>query len=160
MMNLDWIASALCGVIALCLFLLHVFSSPRRLPWVTLPEYVRCGLLLTGIMFTWRSVNFTTIANEPLSLGHINAEGMMALGCFAYTVGSLVFWMLLTVMPGKARIRAEWVKQQMARDPDLAPVLMPTQEVVATAKQKGLRAVGPMAPPSELTIPAPEVELP
>ena len=149
-MNLDWIASALCGVIAVCLFLLHVFSSPGRLPWVTLPQYVRCGLLLTGVMFTWRSVNFTTIANEPLSLGHINAEGMMALGCFAYTVGSLVFWMLLTVMPGRARIRAEWAAQQMAEDPDLAPVMMSTDEVVAVARLTGIRTVPPNGSPDEL----------
>jgi xanthine/uracil permease len=80
MLNLDVAAGVLTGWIALALFSLHVISSPRHRTWMTIPEYVRRGFLLTGAMFTWRSVNFFSVAGAAgVFLGHINAEGMMAL---------------------------------------------------------------------------------
>lgn len=149
-MTLDWIASLLCGLAALCMFTLHIISSPKRTPWMNLPEYVRIGLAVTGAMFMWRSVNFTSIAHEPLVLGHINAEGIMALVCFTYLIAAITFWVIRSVLPANVRFRSLWATSTMKDDPDLRPVMLTTEETVKVAQASGIRALKPNASIADL----------
>jgi hypothetical protein len=146
--NLDLIASVLCGWLALCAFGLHVVSSPKRHNWMTLPEYVRRGFLVTGAMFTWRSVNFIT--NGSQDLGHINTEGMMALIAVTYTVTAVAFWVAQRTLPAKVWDRLRWVEHVEREDPGKVPVMMDEAEVVDAARILGFKAAAPGEPPDAL----------
>jgi hypothetical protein len=138
-MNLDFVAAALCGWVALCVFGLHIVSSPRRHRWMTLPEYVRRGLLVTGAMFTWRSVNFATLRGGQIGQpGHINIEGVMASLALAYMVTSLVFWAASRHLPGKGWERLRWVERKERESEANVPVIMTAAEVETHARSKGL----------------------
>lgn len=142
-MILDTMAGTLCGAVAVGAFSIHVISSRERRNWMTIPQYVRRGILLCGIMFTWRSVNFFSIAEAPGGLGHINAEGMMALVVFAYTIWAIAIWQFRAQLPAKSWERIQWVEAQTRANPDLTPILMPMDEIVSVARATGAGAVGP-----------------
>lgn len=103
-------------------------------------------------MFMVRSVNFFSIAPQMEVLGHINAEGMMALIAMTYTISALAFWMVCKMLPERARRRLEWVEQQERENPDLAPVLMPTPEIAKVAKAVGIEAAVPPGQGPELGV--------
>jgi hypothetical protein len=142
-MNLDLIAAAVCGWIALCIFGLHAFSDPKRRQWITLPEYVRWGLLVAGIPFTWRSVNFATQPGvEASPMGHINAEGLVAACALAYLVTTLMVWAWRSHMAAKARDKLDWAEPIVHADPDVALVPMTPAELVEHARAKGFYVNG------------------
>lgn len=146
-MNLDIVAGALCGWLALCVFSLHVVSSPRRRNWMNIPEYVRRGLLVTGGMFTWRSVNFLSVAGSGVLLGHINAEGIMALAAMTYTITSLAFWAASAVLPDLAWQRLDWVRGRFKAKTGEVPVMVTIQEMVDIQHATGQAAIGPNEAP-------------
>src|SRR5258707_485709 len=138
-MNLDMVASALCGWMALCIFGLHVVSSPRRRRWMTFPEYVRRGFLIGGGMLTWRSVNFARLSPSAWSVpGHINVEGVMAALAVAYIVTSLVVWAYQHSLSGNGWDQVNWVEAQKREDAAKIAVVMTPVEFEAHARAKGL----------------------
>lgn len=146
-MTLDALASLLCGWLALCLFGLHVISSPKRQHWMTLPEYVRRGLLVTGVMFTWRSVNFATLGGHDMEAGHINVEGMMALIAITYTITAVAVWLGRKILPARGWARLSWVERKEREDPQAVPVVLAADEVLDLARAKGIHVNG--EPPPE-----------
>ncbi|MCR5875184.1 hypothetical protein LRS10_13885 [Phenylobacterium sp. J426] len=146
-MILDMVAGALCGAVALGAFSIHVISSRHRRNWMTIPQYVRRGVLLCGVMFTWRSVNFFSIAESAEGLGHINAEGMMALVVITYTIWALAVWLFRATLPTPGWDRVEDTQHKLREEPGLAPVMMTLPDVVKVAQASGLPAVGPGEPP-------------
>lgn len=149
-MSLDAVAAVLCGLVCLGCFTLHVVSSPARGHWLTLPEYVRFGFLVTGAMFLWRAVNFASLVRAPQPLGHINAEGMMALIAMAYTITALAFYVVRRSLTPQARSRVDWVEAVERDNPELAPVMMAPRELTEAARARGIPAVGPQAGPGDL----------
>lgn len=147
MIDLDLPAAVVCLELATVLFALHVLSSPRRASWMTLPDYVRHGLVVTGAMFLWRGVNFLSIAGSSVPLGHINAEGMMAQLALAYTVTALAVWLYQKRYPVRVWDRLRWVEREEARNPDLAPLLMPTAQVADVARLAGAEVATPPGAP-------------
>lgn len=142
-MSLDAIAGFLCGWLALCAFTLHIVSSPRRRAWMTIPEYVRRGFLVVGVTFTWRSVNFFSVADaEPATLGHINAEGMIALIGLTYLVSAMAWWVFRDVLPNRWWERIEWMRKQAHAMPDAAPVILAQHEVANVARASGVATIG------------------
>lgn len=145
-MILDIFAGSLCGAVALGSFSIHIISSRQRRNWMTIPQYVRNGILLCGVMFTWRSVNFFSIAKSPDVLGHINAEGMMALVVFTYTIWAIAVWLFRAQLPAPGWDRVHDAERSIRRDPQLAPLLMPVPDVVKVAQAAGVPAVAPAEP--------------
>lgn len=143
-LNLDAIAGVLTGWAALCLFTLHVVSSPRQRNWMTIPEYVRGGFLVSGVMFTWRSANFFTVAKASLVVpGHVNAEGIMALAAITYTMTALAWWRLRSVSAPRAWDRAAWGAGEARGDPQLVPVMMRADEVIDLHRAMGTPTFAP-----------------
>lgn len=139
MISLDLIAASLCGAIALFLFSLHVVSSPLRKAWVPLPEYVRGGFLLGGAMFMWRSVNFVSIAPEPMLIrGHINAEGILTTIVLAYIFGSCAFCYWRFSFRDKQVDRLTFAAKQAQRNERMVPLVMDRDEVAMTAISQGI----------------------
>lgn len=138
-MNLDSLAALLCGWMAVCVFGLHIVSSPKRKHWMTLPEYVRRGLVVTGTMFVWRSVNLATLAPSPPEWGpgHINVEGVMAALAMTYMVTSLVVWAWRRHLPGKGWDRAAWVEHELAGSEAKVAVVMTQRELEDHARGEG-----------------------
>lgn len=137
-MNLDPLAALLCGLVALFLFATHVVSSPRRKRWMTLPEYVRYGLFISGAMFMWRSVNFITQPSATVSaIGHINAEGVMALAALTYTAMSLAFWMASKRLPDLGWDRLRFAERKEREDPAIVPVMMTIEQVLEAERALG-----------------------
>ena len=135
-LNLDLLAAGLCGMIAVCVFSLHVVSSPKRKAWITLPEYVRRGFLVVGLMFTWRSVNFLSIAPDPMiQPGHINAEGMMATFALAYMVGACAVCYWRASFHDRQADRITWAARAAQRDARLIPLVMDRDDVPATLEK-------------------------
>jgi hypothetical protein len=137
-MNLDVIVAVGCGWIAVALFALHVISSPRRHGWMTLPEYVRKGLIVTGATFTWRSVNLFTLPQPPSEPGHVNAIAVIATLAMAYTITALTWWAVRKFLPGKGWFRLEWVERVERERPDLAPVMMEPDDLEHAARARGI----------------------
>jgi hypothetical protein len=143
MLNLDIAAGVLTGWIALALFSLHVISSPRHRTWMTIPEYVRRGFLVTGAMFTWRSVNLFSVAGSDVILGHINAEGMMALISVTYTVSALAWWIFTGLLPARTWERLQWAQRHARDHAETVPLMMTQAEVANVARASGTPTVGP-----------------
>lgn len=150
-MTLDLFAAGLCGFMALCLFSLHIVSSPGRRRWMTLPEYLRGGLLATGVLFVIRSVNYTMLA--PDDVGRINAVGLLVMITMAYTFGAVTWFLASNHLPAGMWDRLLWVKKREQENPDEVPVMMKKSEVVDTYRRLGGRAVSPGAAPHELNDP-------
>ena len=144
-LNLDAGASALCGIIALCVFTLHIVSSPKRHNWMTIPEYVRGGFLGVGVLMTWRSVNFLTLANQsPVpTMGRINAEGMLALLGMTYMVLAVTVWVVTDILPERSWDRLNWVRLIMKRRPDMVPLPLSVHEIHDVARASGAQAIEP-----------------
>lgn len=142
-MNLDLAAAVLCGFMTLCLFALHIVSSPGRKAWISLPEYLRRGILLTGVVFFIWSLNFTRL--QPASLGHINADGVVALVCLAYLFGAFTWFVASNHLPQFSWDRLAWIKREEQRDPTKVPVMHTPAEVAAMATKSGIPAVPPGA---------------
>jgi hypothetical protein len=144
MLNLDVAAGVLTGWIALALFSLHVISSPRHRTWMTIPEYVRRGFLLTGAMFTWRSVNFFSVAGAAgVFLGHINAEGMMALVSVTYMVSALTWWMFTGLLPNHTWERLQWAEARARSHPETVPLMLTPAEVIGVSRAGGTPTIAP-----------------
>jgi hypothetical protein len=137
-MIMDLLVGACCGLMAVCLFALHVISSPRRQQWPGLPEYVRTGLLVTGVAMTWRSVNLFTLPAPPAAPGHVNAEALFVGLALTYLLGALTFWAVRRYLPGKGHARLEWVEQQeRASASALHPVMMTQRQLEQLARARG-----------------------
>lgn len=137
-MNLDIIVALGAGWIAAGLFALHVISSPKRHGWMTLPEYVRKGLFVTGATFTWRSVNLFTLPPSPLDPGHVNAVAVIATLAMAYTITALTWWAVRKFLPGKGWDRLRFVEQKERESEDsLHPVMMTPLELEHLARAQG-----------------------
>jgi hypothetical protein len=149
--DLDFLAAVLCGLVAVCLFSLHVLTSPSRRNWMTLPEYVRRGLFATGVLFMLRSVNFTAL--PPDGIGHINAEGVLVLVTLAYTVGAITLWVGGKVLAAPGWDRVRHAERQIRADPSQVPVMMSTDEVIDTHSLLGGQVVGPGGGAEELISP-------
>lgn len=145
----DTLASLLCGLIALCLFTLHIVSSPKRDRWMTLPALVRFSILPAAIVFLLRAVNFHYISPDPWARGHINLEGFLAIATVAYMMLSLTVWIVFDHMKDKGWDRVWWVKQMEKSSPGQVPVMMDKEDVVQTLTFLGTPSVGPQAPPRE-----------
>lgn len=147
-MNLDIPAAVGCGLIALCVFGVHVVSSPKSKAWITLPEYVRRSFLLTGLMFFWRSVNLASIASAPVPLGHANAEGMMAQIALVYMIGACTFCYVRAALKDH-----QWERIQnaakVAQNRDMVPVMLHKSEVAETLRALGAVVVEAESPPAE-----------
>jgi hypothetical protein len=148
--DLDIPAAILCGVVALCLFTLHIVTSPKRKLWKTPPEHLRRGLLASGVLFMLRSVNFTALPDDGQGLGHINAEGMLLLITLTYTAIAGAVWVVSKIMPAHGWDRLSHAEQRMHEDPDQVPVMMTMDEAVDTARLMGTHAVHPGGGPEEL----------
>lgn len=139
-MNLDLIAGGLSGIVALGAFAIHVYSSPKRGKWMTIPEYVRGGFLVTGFMFMWWSVKFVSVAGSSTPLGHINGEGIMAMGAAAYTIAALATWVVASALPDLAWGRLSWFEGFARRHQGAMPA---KAEVVEAVRARGYPAVAP-----------------
>lgn len=136
---LQLIAALLWGWLALCVFTLHIISSPKRRNWATIPEYVRGGFLVTGVMATWRSVNLIDLADQPAAIGRINAEGMLALLAITYTVTALAWWTFRRVLPGRWWERLGWMEHEARSHPNAAPVILEAHELADVSRATGVR---------------------
>lgn len=150
-MNLDQVASALCAWIAAIVFALWLVSSPGRKAWLDLPPSVRRGLLLTGAMFTWRAVNFASLAPQPEpQRGQINAEGVLASAALAYLVTALALWVVRRQLPGLVFDRLRFAEKAITEDPDLVPVMLRPTEVIELSRAQGLATLAPNAGAQEV----------
>ena len=143
-MSLDLIASIGCFWLALIVFMLHVVSSPRRRSWMTIPEYVRRGFLVTGAMFLWRAANFASL--KPSQLGHANAEGLMALFALIYTITALAVWVVRARLGNQGWARLEWLRELMRQHPEIVPAPMTLTEVAETHRALGAVVATPPEP--------------
>lgn len=143
-LNLDIVAGLVVGWLALCLFTLQVFSSPKRAQWITLPTYVRHGLVATGATFMVWSVNLVSLAPQGAAvLGHMNALGVVAILTLAYTLTALVVWVVRQRLPDRGWLKLSWVATLMRRNPEAVPVAMTAED--AERKADIARALDPMA---------------
>lgn len=142
-LNLDMVAAACCGWLALCLFTLHVVSSPKRHSWMTIPGYVRRGFLVTGVMLTWWSANLFSVAGTAIGSGHFNAQGLMALGAATYTVSALAWWVLRGYLPKRGWDRLHWFQREAQAHPGVAPVALSAEDVTAVSRAAGIVSLGP-----------------
>jgi hypothetical protein len=147
-MDLDILAGIFTGWVAFCIFGLHVVSSPRHNQWMSIPECVRVGLLITGTTFVWRSVNFFSIASTNADTGKINAEGMLALISIAYLCTASTWAVVSYHMPSAAWTKLSMFIRQARRGE--VPAVMTTSEVAELAKSRGFVAVDPNAGPESL----------
>lgn len=147
-MTLDLFASVLCGFVAFCLFTLHIVSGPGRRHFLTLPEYLRRGVLASGVLFMVRAVNFTML--ESNELGRINAIGVMALLLLAYTIGAVTWFLVSNHLPADMWDRLLYVKRQEKEHPELVPVMMTKEAVVDAARSQGWKVTPPGAPAAAL----------
>lgn len=145
-MIMDLLVGACCGLMALCLFSLHVISSPRRQQWFRLPEYVRSGLIVAGVAMTWRSVNLFTLPSPPATPGHVNAEALFVSLALTYLLAALTIWAVRRYLPGKGHARLEWVEElEWASADGLHPVMMTPRELeqLALARRAHVNAQPP-----------------
>lgn len=147
-MNLDILAGPVCCWVAVCIFAMHVFSDPDHPGFANAPEYVRVGILVTGILFFWRGVNFFSVAHSPVFLGHINAEGMMPLFGIAYTSTVMAFWICRHKLPAVAWDRIRFVFGEISVKPTLAAAVMTDREVAQELRATGTPTVEANEPPS------------
>jgi hypothetical protein len=134
--DLDWLGGPLCGWMAVCLFAIHVVSSPKRHSWMTLPEYVRFGFLATGAMFLWKAANFA-----------VRAQDMMMLLAIAYLVSALTVWIVAKSLPRLGWDRLRWVERVEREQPSKVPVMMEMDAVIDAHAAAGV----PVAGPNEIT---------
>lgn len=137
-LNIDVIAAICCGMMALCLFGLHVITSPRRHNWFTMPEYVRKGLLVAGATLMCRSVNLFTLPQPPAERGHVNALALMATMTLTYVLIAFTVWALRRFLPGKGWLRLHWAEHVERAQPELAPVMMAPAEIEQLARARGM----------------------
>lgn len=76
--TLDVVGAALVGLTAMSIFGLHVYTSPARPHWFTLPNHVRFCMFMAALGLMIRSVNLTYIAEHPSLPGHLNHEAIFA----------------------------------------------------------------------------------
>lgn len=94
-MNLDFLASILCGLIAVVLFFLHSMTAKSHACWVTPPQYVRVGIAATGLAFMVRSVNALTLSHQAVDgRGHVNLEGLVPTMLILYSLVAGMFWLV------------------------------------------------------------------
>lgn len=150
-MTLDLFAAGLCGFMAFCLFTLYIVSSPGRRRWMTLPGYLRKGILSTAVLFVVRSVNYTQLA--PDEVGRINPIGLLVMLTMAYTFGAVTWFLASNHLPAGMWDRLAWVKRQGKDDPSKIPVMMDPAEVVDRSRRQGWQDVAPGGSPHELNDP-------
>ena len=144
--NLDWVASVLSGLCALIMFTFHVVTSPQRKHWISLPEYIRTGIFLTGALFMWRSANFTVIAGDSeVELGHINAEGLLLLTCLTYVFGALAFHIVRRTYPPRVWQRLGYIAELARRHPKDKK----RSEAIAMLALRGVYVTRPNASPTD-----------
>lgn len=153
MIALDIVGAFFCGVVALCLFGMHVVTHPKRFHWMTLPEYLRRGILATGVLFLLRSVELANLSSQvSIVSGHINPVGLMALLTLTYMTLALTYWLVTKVLPKHAWQRVSHVEAEERRSGGmLVPLMMPQDDVVDVARGLGFRATHAKAGPEELT---------
>jgi len=142
-MSLDTLAGIMCGWLALCVFTLHIVSSPLRHNWMNIPGYVRFGFLVTGVLFTWRSANLFTLGLDPTSTraGHVNEEGMFALLALTYLASALAYWVFNKYLPGRGWERLAWLQTLMKHNHQMVPVPLTAHEVSDVARAAGMSTV-------------------
>lgn len=133
-MNLDLVAAAMCGWVAVCCFALQAFGHPRHERWMVIPAYVRWGMIATGAMFAVRSVNLWTLPPiETSAAGHVNREGVLALVALTYLLTALAVWSgIFKRLPAKAWFRLEWAEREARKGK--VPLMVEPEEVQEIAR--------------------------
>lgn len=108
----DAIASLLCFMFAISCFVVHILASPKRKNWSDLPEYVRWGLFAAGASMLYRGVNLAVLSGEypPVSLGHVNIEGLVALAIMSYTITAWAVHMVRRTFPARVWDRMKYIE--------------------------------------------------
>lgn len=150
-MNLDLIAAAVVGWLAVALFTLHVLSSQKRQHWVNLPKYVRHGLWVAGAVCMVRSVNLFTLADRvPPARGQVNWEGFALLLALTYVFSSLAVWAALKYAPPIVWEKLRWVEQRERANPQAVTLVLEPHEFERLALKDDMLTNGLIPPGIEM----------
>ena len=111
-MILDAIASLMCFMTALSVFIIHVLSNPVKRHWIDLPDYVRRGLFCLGGVMLYRAINLAVLANEypPTSPGHMNLESFVVTIFLAYVFTAWSVHILRRTFPVRVYDRLKYIE--------------------------------------------------
>jgi hypothetical protein len=109
MVSLDMVVALLTGLMAFFLFLIHSMVTPQHQRWITVPLYLRLGILAVGVVLSIRSVNLIALSGRDATFaGHINWEGAAVATALFYLFGSVTFWVYDEMLKRRpARPRAD-----------------------------------------------------
>jgi hypothetical protein len=90
---IDVVGSAACALTSLGFFTMHVVTSPRRLNWIVFPEYIRIGLMASGVMFLICAATLAPGDAAPQEQ-HMPPLGLLTTLVVAWTVCGLAVWII------------------------------------------------------------------